>query len=99
MDGSLCPPAVLNGSLHSMRESVEPSSWLVVRPSSHQPQNPVESGNSYTPTLGLQARVHGVRYPKEACEALAAAGVAYAGWVPNYKVPQVFARFRITVHI
>ena len=50
-------------------------------------------------TLGLQARVHGVRYPKEACEALAAAGIAYAGWIPNYKVPQVFARFRITIHI
>ena len=49
--------------------------------------------------LGLRARVHGVRYPKEACEELAAAGIEDAGWVPNYKVPQVFARFRVTVHI
>jgi spore maturation protein CgeB len=49
--------------------------------------------------LGMQARVHGVRYPKEACEALAAAGIEHAGWVPNYRVPQVFARFRVTVHI
>jgi spore maturation protein CgeB len=49
--------------------------------------------------LGLQARVHGVRYPKEAYEALTAAGIEHAGWVPNYKVPQVFARFRVTVHI
>jgi spore maturation protein CgeB len=49
--------------------------------------------------LGLRACVHGVRYPKEACEGLAAAGIAYAGWVPNYKVPQVFARSRVTVHI
>jgi spore maturation protein CgeB len=49
-------------------------------------------------TLGLQGRVHGVRYPKEACEALAAAGIEYAGWVPNYEVPQVYARFRVTVH-
>lgn len=49
--------------------------------------------------LGLRTRVHGVRYPKEACEALAAAGIDYAGWLPNYKVPQVFARFRITLHI
>lgn len=50
-------------------------------------------------TLGLRSQVHGVRYPKEACEALAAAGIAYAGWVPNYQVPQVFARYRVTVHI
>jgi uncharacterized protein (DUF433 family) len=28
-----------------MREAVESSYWLVVRPSSHQPQNPVESVN------------------------------------------------------
>jgi spore maturation protein CgeB len=49
--------------------------------------------------LGMQARVHGVRYPKEACEALAAAGIERAGWVPNYRVPQIFARFRVTVHI
>jgi hypothetical protein len=49
--------------------------------------------------LGLRARVHGVRYAKEACEALAAAGIEYAGWLPNYKVPQVFAQFRVALHI
>ena len=49
--------------------------------------------------LRLQARVHGVRYPKEACEELAAAGIEYAGWVPNYAVPRIFAQFKVTVHI
>ena len=49
--------------------------------------------------LGLSARVHGVRYPEQARAALAAAGVDYAGWVPNYRVPDVFARFGATVHI
>ena len=50
-------------------------------------------------TLGLSARVHGVRYPEAGLAALAAAGIAYAGWVPNDLVPQVFARYRVTVHI
>jgi spore maturation protein CgeB len=49
--------------------------------------------------LRLRARVHGVRYPKEAREALAAAGLEYAGWLPNYKVPQVFAQFEVALHI
>lgn len=49
--------------------------------------------------LGLKARVYGVRYPSRARAALADAGIEYAGWLPNYEVPQVFARFRVTVHV
>jgi spore maturation protein CgeB len=49
--------------------------------------------------LGLAARVHGVRYPEPARHALRMAGVQYAGWIANYDVPQVFGRFRATVHI
>lgn len=49
--------------------------------------------------LGLRARVHGVRYPEHARTALAEAGIEYAGWLPNYEAPRVFARFRVTVHI
>ena len=49
--------------------------------------------------MRLRARVHGVRYPKEACETLAAVGIEYAGWLPNYQVPQVFAQFHVTLHI
>ena len=49
--------------------------------------------------LGLRARVHGVRYPQHAQAALAAAGIEYAGWLPNYKVPQTFAQFNVTIHI
>jgi spore maturation protein CgeB len=49
--------------------------------------------------LGLKACVYGVRYPASACAALAAAGIAYAGWLPNYEVPRAFARFRVTVHV
>jgi spore maturation protein CgeB len=50
-------------------------------------------------TLGLRARIHGVRYPEDAQKRLAAAGIAYAGWLPNYEAPQVFARFGVTVHV
>ncbi|MDX1665053.1 MAG: glycosyltransferase [Candidatus Promineifilaceae bacterium] len=49
--------------------------------------------------LGLEARVHGVRYPDEARAALEEADIEYAGWLPNYQVPEVFARFAVTVHV
>jgi spore maturation protein CgeB len=40
-----------------------------------------------------------VRYPEAATRALAAAGIEYGGWLPNYEVPETFARFRVTVHV
>jgi len=49
--------------------------------------------------LGLKARVYGVRYPDSAKQALADAGIDYAGWLPNYKAPQVLSQFRVTIHV
>ena len=49
--------------------------------------------------LGLKARVYGVRYPRHALRELEAAGIDYGGWLPNYRVPETFARYRVTVHI
>jgi spore maturation protein CgeB len=49
--------------------------------------------------LGLTARVHGVRYPAEARAELAAAGIDYAGYLANFRVPQAFAAAGMTVHI
>ncbi|MGP3697612.1 CgeB family protein [Rhodobacter sp. NSM] len=49
--------------------------------------------------LGLRATVRGVRYPAEALGRLAAAGIAYGGWIPNAEVPAAFARHRVTVHV
>lgn len=49
--------------------------------------------------LGLHGNVYGVRYPEAAQRTLAAAGLAYHGWLPNYEAPAVFARHRFTVHI
>jgi spore maturation protein CgeB len=50
-------------------------------------------------SLGLAARVHGVRYPKEAREELSAAGIEFAGYLPNFRVPDAFAAASATVHI
>ena len=49
--------------------------------------------------LKLNARVHGVRYPQEGRNALARAGIEFAGWLPNYYVPRAFAAARATIHI
>jgi spore maturation protein CgeB len=49
--------------------------------------------------LRLRARVHGVRYPDHARAALADAGVAYGGWLPNHRAPEVFAAHRVTIHV
>ena len=49
--------------------------------------------------LGLRARVHGVRYPEAARQALAEAGIDYGDWLANAEVPCAFARHRVTVHV
>jgi spore maturation protein CgeB len=49
--------------------------------------------------LGLRARVYGVRYPRNAKALLDDAGIEYAGWLPNARVPQVFSSFDVTVHV
>jgi spore maturation protein CgeB len=50
-------------------------------------------------SLKLKARIHGVRYPEHALQALREAGIAYGGWLPNYEAPQLFARYGVTVHV
>ncbi len=49
--------------------------------------------------LGLRARIYGVRYPEQAQKMLRDYGIEYAGWTPNYRAPQVFGHFSITVHV
>jgi spore maturation protein CgeB len=50
-------------------------------------------------TLGLSADIFGVRYPEAAQAELAQRGVRYHGWLANHDVPEVFARYRATVHV
>lgn len=47
----------------------------------------------------LKFAVHGVRYPDDAREEMKAAGIEFRGWIANYRVPQAFARAKVTVHI
>lgn len=49
--------------------------------------------------LGLTGSVHGVRYPDAGLAAVRDAGLSFEGWLPNYEVPRVFARHRVTVHV
>jgi spore maturation protein CgeB len=48
---------------------------------------------------GLPLEVHGVRYPDAALRLLAEHGAHYRGWLPNPRVPAVFARHMATVHV
>ncbi len=49
--------------------------------------------------LNLKAAAYGVRYPDHALETLKNSGIDYGGWIPNYEVPAVFSRYKMTVHI
>jgi spore maturation protein CgeB len=49
--------------------------------------------------LKLKARIYGVRYSDAVLEEFAAAGIEYGGWLPNYRVPEIFGRYRVTVHV
>jgi spore maturation protein CgeB len=49
--------------------------------------------------VGVPAAAYGVRFPPEGRAALERAGIRLNGWVPNYRVPEVFARHRVTAHV
>ncbi|NLF29533.1 MAG: glycosyltransferase [Planctomycetes bacterium] len=49
--------------------------------------------------LKLTSTLFGVRYTDDALAALKAGGIRYGGWVANFRVPEQFARHRVTVHI
>jgi spore maturation protein CgeB len=49
--------------------------------------------------LRISATIHGVRYPGEALKRLNTAGIDYGDWLPNYRAPEVFSKFKVTVHV
>ena len=49
--------------------------------------------------LRLRGSIHGVRYPASARWRILLSGLRYRGWVPNQRVPALFARHRLTVHV
>ena len=49
--------------------------------------------------LRLKGTVYGVRSPEHALKLLKEAGIRYGGWLPNFEVPEILSRYRLTVHI
>lgn len=49
--------------------------------------------------LGLPLDVYGVRYPADARAVLDHYGVAFRGWLPNARAPEVYAEHLATVHV
>lgn len=49
--------------------------------------------------LGLKATFYGVRYPSKVLKYLKDAKIRYKGWIPNYMVPEIFSKYRVTVHV
>jgi spore maturation protein CgeB len=52
-----------------------------------------------TRELGLRTHVYGVRYTEEALAWLDWAGIRHFGYLPNFKVPEIFGQYRATVHV
>ncbi|MBN8864053.1 MAG: glycosyltransferase [Sphingobacteriales bacterium] len=49
--------------------------------------------------LGIKATVYGTCFSDSAKRGLAQAGISYGGWVPDFSVPEIFARFLFTVYV
>jgi spore maturation protein CgeB len=49
--------------------------------------------------LRLTGTIQGVRYPRRARLRIATTRLRYRGWVANHRVPDVFARHRLTLHV
>jgi spore maturation protein CgeB len=47
----------------------------------------------------LRFAVHGVRYPEAGRREIEKAGIDFRGWIANYRVPEAFARAKMTLHI
>jgi spore maturation protein CgeB len=47
----------------------------------------------------VKTKIYGVRYPEHILKALLISGIDYGGWLPNYKVPEVMSKFKVTIHV
>jgi spore maturation protein CgeB len=55
----------------------------------------------FSPLREMQLRSHlfGVHYPRELLSKFAWEGVHYGGWIANFRVPELYANFKFTVHV
>jgi len=54
------------------------------------------------PAAGLpdyKFAVHGVRYPNHALQRLSDSGIEFRGYLPNLRVPKMYARSRVSLHV
>jgi spore maturation protein CgeB len=49
--------------------------------------------------LGLTGTIHGVRFPWPARIRIACTRLRFRGWIPNHRVPSLFAAHRATIHV
>jgi len=49
--------------------------------------------------MQLHSYAFGVNYPREVLSQLAWEGVHYGGWIANFRVPELYANFKFTVHV
>jgi spore maturation protein CgeB len=49
--------------------------------------------------LSIRTITYGVRYPESALMQLRENSITYGGWLPNFDVPSVFAKSKLTVHV
>ncbi|OGR16335.1 MAG: glycosyltransferase [Desulfobacterales bacterium GWB2_56_26] len=49
--------------------------------------------------LKLKCHLYGVRYPEDVLHNLKKRAIRYCGWLPNYRVPEVYASHAVTVHV
>jgi spore maturation protein CgeB len=52
-----------------------------------------------TSELGIASTFYGAHYPEHARNTLAKGSAVYEGWLPNFRVPDVLARHRVTLHV
>lgn len=50
-------------------------------------------------TQQMLTHVYGVGYPREVLQKLALEGIHYCGWLPNFRVPEIFANHRVAIHV
>jgi spore maturation protein CgeB len=49
--------------------------------------------------MQLHSYAFGVNYPRQVLSQLAWEGVHYGGWIANFRVPELYANFKFTVHV
>lgn len=49
--------------------------------------------------MQMLCHVYGVRYPREVLQKFALEGIHYCGWLPNFRVPEIFANHRVTLNV